>query len=144
LGKSTETHYNTAQSFHADYQGFLVELTADSDVVLTSGAGTYTPATYGSSLGLDYRIFAQGGDIVGDAGLVSATVTEGQPWYLQTWTVPLNWLSSDSVFTIGLHAAASCGNDQIALTTTVVPVPAAAILGMLGLSVAGWRLRRIA
>lgn len=144
LGKSTETYYNTAQSFHADYQGFLVELTADQHVVLTSGAGAYTPGASNSPAGLDYRIFAQDGTVVGDAGLVTGAVNDGQMWYLQTWTVPLSWLSSDPVFQIGLHAATSCSNDQIALTTTVVPVPAAAILGMLGLGVAGWRLRRIA
>ena len=142
LGKSSETYYNQAQAFHADYEGFLVELTSAGDVVLTSGAGTYPPAS-SSPAGLDYRIFAQDGTGIGSANLQSGSVVDGQTWYIQTWTIPLSWLTTDSVFTLGLHAATSCSNDQIGMVTDIVtPVPAAAILGMLGLSVAGWRLRK--
>ena len=141
LGKYTESYYNQAQSFHSSYAGYLVGL-ASADVVLTSGTGAYVPGSSTSPDGLDYRIFAQSGSIVGDANLQTSSLYEGQMWYLQTWTVALEQLSDDSILGIGLHAATSCSNDQIALETQVVPLPAAAVLGMLGLSVAGWRLRK--
>jgi hypothetical protein len=51
---------------------------------------------------------------------------------------------------VGIHVqqlidpAGAQTSDAFVLTPPVVPAPAAAILGMLGLSVAGWRLRRYA
>lgn len=151
------SHFDEAQRFHTglnldgsaygdDLQGHLLSLSLTDDVVLIGGAGAYTP---GSVDGLDSRVYAQAGTDEGDAGLVHNTTTDeglvsaAQTWYIQTWTVPTNWLSSDPVFTIGLHKAASCGNDQIGMVT-VVPIPPAVILGMIGLSVTRLKLRRFA
>ncbi|MBN1361366.1 MAG: hypothetical protein JW993_12280 [Sedimentisphaerales bacterium] len=145
LGQLGESYYNQAQQFHDGLEGYLVNLTSENNVVLTSGAGAYTPSysVGGLPQGLDYRVFAQGGTSVVNANVQVGSVTDGQTWYLQTWTVPMNWLSNDGAFTLGLHTAVSCSNDQIGMVAQV-PVPAAALLGMLGLSVAGWRLRRLA
>ncbi len=131
--------YEIARQFHMGLEGQLVSLSTDSDVALTGGRGSYYPGYHGNGLphGLDYRVFAQGGSSVGDAGLVAGTVSDGQQWFLQTWTVPLDWLSTDQSFTVGLHSAVSCSNDQIGLTTQVVPVPAALILGLAGFGTVG-------
>ena len=143
-------HYNAAQEFHTgqvsgtNLQGHLVSLSSVGDVVFIGGTGAYAP---GSVDGLDSRSYAQGGTDRGDAGLVHTTttdeglVTSDLTWYIQTWTFPTDWLSSEPEFTMGLHKIASCGNDQIGMVT-VVPVPGAVLLGILGLSTAGWRLRR--
>ena len=112
-------HYAAAEFFHlvgptvgTNLEGHLVELTQDSDVALSGGRGAYNAGN--APDGLDRRIFAQGGLDRGDAGLVNSVVTDGaNAWYLQSWSVPLSDLSSDASFEIALHAAASCGNDQI-------------------------------
>ena len=145
-------YFDDAQDFHtgagsgADLQGHLVSLSLDSDVVLAGGTGSYRPSYSPPPVGLDYRVYAQGGTDAGDAGLVHSTTTDAgmmgpQTWYIQTWTVPTGWLSSDQVFTVGLHKAASCGNDQIGIVAAV-PAPGALLLGALGLIISNWRLRR--
>jgi len=153
-------YFDGAQEFHtgvddptttfvpgADLQGHLVSLSLESDVVLAGGTGSYRPSYSPPPVGLDYRVYAQGGTDAGDAGLVHSTTTDAgmvidpQKWYIQTWTVPTAWLSSDQVFTVGLHKAASCGNDQIGMVTAV-PAPGALLLGGLGLIISNWRLRR--
>lgn len=46
---------------------------------------------------------------------------------------------------ISIHMSNWCGNDSINLTGDVaVPVPGAVLLGILGLGVAGWKLRKFA
>jgi len=151
-------YFDKAKNFHvagnggASLEGHLIELTDDGQVALVGGAGTYYPGYSGTPAGVDLRAYAQGGKDVGNAGLVHTSVTDyglgdvQQTWYIQTWTVPLEWLSSSPEFTIGLHKAASCGNDQIGLlagiTPTVVPAPPAALLGLLGVTVAGWLTTR--
>lgn len=147
--------FGKAKSFHiagdsgSSLEGHLVELTDDDQVALVGGAGTYYPGYGATPTGLDFRVYAQGGKDLGDASLTHTSVTDyglgdvQQTWYVQTWTVPLEWLSGSDEFTIGLHKAASCGNDQIALLTSVaptsvVPAPPAVLLGLLGVSMAGW------
>ena len=137
-------HFDAAQDFHTQggpgdtsLEGHLVGLSADSDVVRTGGRGSYRPSYNPPPVGLDYRTYAQGGLNIGDAGLVHSQVTDfGRDWFIQTWTFPTNWLSSDPVFTIGLHKAASCGNDQIGMVT-VVPAPGAFLLGLAGFGTVG-------
>ncbi|MFC1634012.1 hypothetical protein ACFL5Z_04160 [Planctomycetota bacterium] len=149
-------HFDAARDFHmgagggANLQGHLVSLLDVDDVGLTGGKGSYYPGYKPSPKGLDYRVFAQGGVDIGDAGLVHSQMADfGQDWFIQTWTFPTSWLSSDSVFTIGLHKAASCGNDQIGMVT-VVPAPGAFLLGLAGFGTIGFikrmrmaRIRRV-
>jgi len=58
--------------------------------------------------------------------------------------------AEEGTLRVGIHVqqlidpAGAQTSDAFVLTPPVVPAPAAAILGMLGLSVAGWRLRRYA
>ena len=145
--RSLGTWYSAAQSFHTGgREGHLVQLSAGSNVVLTGGAGAYAAWT---PSGLDSRVYAQDGEDIANTFLTHSTTTDAglngatdQTFYIQQWTVPLSLLSTDAVFDIGLHQATSCGNDQIGMVATVVPVPGAVVLGMLGLSVAGWRLKR--
>lgn len=138
-------YFDAAQAFHTgggggpDLQGHLVSLSAYSDVVRTGGRGSYRPSYSSGGLpqGLDYRVYAQGGADIGDAGLEHFSVNEfGQDWFVQTWTLPTNWLSSDPVFTLGLHTAPSCSNDQIGMVS-VVPVPGALLLGLAGFGTIG-------
>ncbi len=140
-------HYDDAQKFHTlggaggtSLEGHLVSLSSNNHVVFFGGTGAYTPGTVD---GLDSRAYAQGGTNIGNAGLVHITTTDeglvnpNQTWYIQTWTFPTNWLSSDPVFTIGLHKVASCGNDQIGMVT-VVPAPGALVLGLAGFGTMGF------
>jgi len=152
-------HFNKAMNFHvagddgASLEGHLVKLTADEQVALVGGAGSYSPTYGGTPAGVDFRVYAQGGKDLGDAGLVHTSVVDyglnsvQQTWYIQTWTVPMEWLSSSPEFTIGLHKAVSCGNDQIGMIaeitrTTSVPAPPAVLLGLLGVSMTGWLTAR--
>jgi hypothetical protein len=144
-------YFIDAQNFHTaggaggtSLEGYLVRLTDESHVLRYGGTAAYTTA-YDVD-GLDYRAYAKGGTDKWDAELATTSFSDsGKTWYIQTWTVSLNWLSSDSVFDIGLHVAPSCGNDQIGLLAdVVVPVPGAILLGMLGLSAAGLKLRKFA
>ncbi len=141
-------HYDEAQAFHlgggingTDLEGHMVRLNEHEDVVCVGGAGAYAPDYVPQPTGLDYRVFAQGGDDLGDAALVHGTTRDTgldgmeQDWFVQTWTVPVTWLSTSQTFELGMHATASCGNDQIALVTDVshTPAPGALLLGALGL-----------
>ena len=164
--------FDTAQAFHTtggtgntSLEGYLIRLGDNDtvpDVVRVDGAGSYNPSYPLPPVGLDYRCFAQDGSVVGNAGLRNLdgtwaiqTVqdvgyyytndykTKKQNWYVETWSVPFEWLSTDSVFDIALHVVPSCGNDQIGLTTQVqVPGPGAAILGLIGVGMVGWLKRR--
>ena len=135
-------HYDQAQTFHVGREGYLVRLDANGDVVRVGGTGAYSPTYSPAPEGLDYRSYAQGGTDIGNAGLVHSNVADfGQTWYIQTWTVPLRWLSSDPAFDIGLHKTASCGNDQIGMVARV-PAPGAAVLGLAGITTAFLKRRR--
>jgi len=141
--------YEAARKFHIGLEGHLVSLSEDADVAQTGGRGAYTPTYSGSPEGLDFRVFAQGGTDVGDAGLANGTARDiglggvMQDWFFQTWTFDMSWLSLDPQFTIGLHKAASCSNDQIGMVTTVAtPVPGALILGLAGFGTVGLLKRR--
>jgi len=151
-------HFEKAKNFHvaggngASLEGHLVKLTLDDHVALVGGAGSYSPTYSRTPTGLDFRVYAQGGKDLGDASLTHTSVVDTglndvqQSWYIQTWTVPMQWLSGSPEFTIALHKAASCGNDQIALkaeiTRPTVPAPPAILLGLLGVSMAGWLTAR--
>ena len=139
-------HFDDARQFHTgeasgtNLEGHLVSLSSTDHVIRAGGAGSYHPGYSSGGLpqGLDYRIYAQGGTDIGDAGLAHSQLTDlGQQWYIQTWTFPTNWLSSDSVFSVGLHKAASCANDQIGVVT-VVPAPGALLLGLAGFGTIGF------
>jgi hypothetical protein len=134
-------HFNAAQSFHVEgggLEGHLVQLGEDADVAVTGGPASYNPGN--APAGLDLRAFANGGSDLGDAGLTHATVVDqDQNWYVQTWTVNLGDLSSDGSFGVGLHAIASCGNDQIGGQFCVTPEPASIVLILAGLLIKGIR-----
>ena len=138
-------HFNTAKNFHMSaaagggtMEGHMVRMSKDSQVKLAGGNGAYTPGN--APKGLDTRVFAAGGEDLGDAGLTYASlVDDGQTWYLQSWTMSLASLSSDAQFAIGLHSSASCGNDQIGAVSSV-PEPSSLLLLMGGLLLASrWR-----
>jgi len=138
-------YYDDAEVFHTgggigpDLQGHLVGLSEVDDVVLTGGRGSYHPGYSRSGLpkGLDYRVYARGGTDLGDAELDHFSVHDfGREWFVQTWTLPTNWLTCDPVYTLGLHTAASCSNDQIGMVS-VVPVPGALLLGLAGFGTMG-------
>lgn len=131
--------YNKAENFHIkggerndSLEGHLVALQYDSDVLLTGGTGAYTASNAPS--GLDRRVFAAGGFDLGDAGLSMGSFTDGgRTWYTQSWRVELASFTSDQEFAIGLHSAASCGNDQIGHVFNVaIPEPAALFLILAG------------
>lgn len=131
-------HFAAAKTFHvsggaggSSLEGHLVRLGENADVTLTGGTGSYNAGN--APTGLDIRAFAQGGLDRGDAGLIQASLTDlGQTWYVQTWTIPLSSLSADGTFDVGLHATASCGNDQIGGGFSV-PEPASVLLALSGL-----------
>jgi hypothetical protein len=137
--------FNTAEAFHVSggpgggsLEGHLVGLRGDSDVALTGGNGSYNSSN--APAGLDIRAFAQNGNDLGDTALTHRSVSDlGQTWYIQTWTLDLGDLSSDSTFDLGLHSAMSCGNDQIG---GVYSVPEPGMLALTLLGVAAQRLRR--
>ena len=132
-------YFLDASDFHVDdgMEGHLVRLTSSDQVVTTGGDGSYRPGYSPPPGGLDYRVYAKGGTDEGSASLVHTTTTDiglggEQDWYLQTWTIPISKLSSDAVFTIGLHKSTTCGNDQIGMLYPV-PAPGAGLLGLIGL-----------
>jgi hypothetical protein len=126
-------HFSLAQEFHlaggaggTSLEGHLVRLSDDNDVTLTGGTGAYGAGN--APAGLDIRGFAQDGIDLGDANLTHSSLGDfDQMWYLQSWAIGLDSLSSDALFDIGLHAAASCGNDQIGGSYTV-PEPNSVLL----------------
>lgn len=129
-------HFDAAQAFHlgtggdGSREGSLVALAEDADVGLAGGRGAYNGSI--APDGLDLRVFAQGGTVLGESSLMLSTVEElGKTWHLQTWSVPLAALTDAEMFEIGLHVAASCGNDQIGLGGTV-PEPSALMLLLAG------------
>lgn len=160
-------HFDQAQAFHttggesgSSLEGHLVRLADLDDIVLAGGSGAYAPTYSPPPEGLDYRVFAQGGTDLGDADLdTSGRASDAglggvvQTWYIQEWRFPMEWLSTDKYFTLGLHKAASCGNDQIGMLTSitkpitpqddppVVPAPGAMALGGVGLALVGWAKR---
>jgi hypothetical protein len=141
--------------------GDLVELGNTSQVAYIAGNGSYSATGgYGpDAVGLDGRIYAQGGTPVGD-GTLSITSTpnsfgyDGQSvtWYTETWTFAEGDLGAFDE--ISLHSATTCGNDQIGLDSGLitsngprggtVPAPAAVLLGVLGLAGIGALKRRFA
>lgn len=93
-------------------EGHLVRIDSDDDVTLSGGPGSYHAGN--APDGLDLRAFARDGEDRGFADLTHGTVEDGgRTWYLQSWKVALADLSTDAAFDLGLHALASCGNDQI-------------------------------
>jgi hypothetical protein len=123
-------HFNAARDFHvsggtggASLEGHLIALDSDDDVAIAGGRGAYNPNN--APTGLDLRVYAAGGSDLGDGSLSIETIShDARDWYVQGWDVPLTSLSADATFDLGLHAAASCGNDQIGSMNTV-PEPAA-------------------
>jgi len=133
------------------------------EVALVGGPNAFSADGF-YPVGMDGRVFAQDDDPAVspiNANLVHTSTTEGsQTLYIQTWTIPLSHLTVYDTtldanlksvnkygFDMGLHKMASCGNDQIGLTVRLtdeapVPAPAALILGMLGLSIVGVRMRK--
>ncbi len=131
-----------AKAFHVGgLEGHLVRVTADGQVALTGGTGSYGPSN--APAGLDLRAFADGGTDLGDADLThTTTVDGGKTWYLQTWTIDLSVLSDDPAFDAAFHYTVTCGNDSSGGGgNVVIPAPGAAVLGIAGLA-AMRRLRR--
>ena len=142
-----KNYYNKAENFHLkggvrndSLEGHLVALQYDSDVLLTGGTGAYTSSN--APNGLDRRVFAAAGLDLGDAGLTFGSFTEGgRTWYTETWRLNVASLSSYNEFTLGLHSAASCGNDQIGGNFSVaIPEPAGLCLLFVGSLL--WSARR--
>jgi hypothetical protein len=139
-------YFDAARSFHltggaghTSLQGHLIGLNADDDVALAGGTGAYYAGI--APAGLDLRTFAAGGADLGSAGLVQSSVVDGgRTWHVQTWTVGLDALSADPSFDVGLHAATSCGNDQIGGLFTI-PEPGALLVLLTGVAV--WVGRRL-
>jgi len=131
-------HFSAAQNYHvaggagaSSLEGHLVRLESDSQVTLTGGNGAYHPGI--APIGLDLRTFASGGTDLGYANLVHNVVHDlGQNWYLQTWTVGLGTLSADGTFVVGMHAAPSCGNDQIGGEVSI-SIPEPSSIGLLAI-----------
>jgi len=132
-------YFNGAQAFHlsggagnTSLEGHLVRLNTDNNVTLTGGTGAYYAGI--APTGLDLRTYASGGTDLGSAGLVQSSVLDaGRTWYVQTWTLPGSALSTDPTFNVGLHATASCGNDQIGGLYSV-PEPASILLILAGVA----------
>ena len=130
-------HFADARSFHTEgaadggsLEGHLVALQQDSDISVSGGTGAYTSGN--APGGLDRRVFASGGTDLADAALLNGMFSDGgQQWYTQSWTFRLGNLSSDDSFAIGMHAAPTCGNDQIA-GNFVIPEPVALALLVAG------------
>lgn len=125
-------HFNDARDFHVSggaggtsLEGHLIRFSANNQVRRTGGPHGHSASN--APDGLDLRAFSRGGIDLGSANLVHSSVVDGQTWYIQTWTIPLALLSSDSEFGIGVHATQSCGNDQIGLTARI-PEPASFLL----------------
>jgi hypothetical protein len=140
-------YYAKGENFHLNggakndgLEGHLVALRNDSDVLLTGGTGAYTASN--APTGLDRRVFAAGGLDLGNAGLMLGNFTDnGRLWYTQTWRVGISDLSSAKQFDLGLHTAASCGNDQIGGVFSVsIPEPASLLLLICGCAI--WSQRR--
>lgn len=140
-------YFNKGENFHlkggtknAALEGHLIALQNDSDVLLTGGTGAYGQSN--APAGLDRRVFASGGLDLGEAGLVLGSFMEdGRRWYTQTWSFALSSITSAKNFDVGLHAAASCGNDQIGgRFNVVVPEPSSLLLLICGLL--AWRQSR--
>ncbi len=129
-------HFNAAQNFHVaggaggtSLEGHLVRLESDSQVTLTGGTGAYHAGI--APPGLDLRTFAADGIDLVYANLVHDVVHDlGQNWYVQTWTIGLGHLSADGTFVVGMHAAVSCGNDQIGGEVSI-SVPEPSTIGIL-------------
>lgn len=128
-------YYNKGENFHVkggagnnSLEGHLVALQDDSDVLITGGTGAYTQSN--APNGLDRRVYAAGGLDLGDAGLTLGSFTDdGRQWYTETWRISMSSVSTAGTFDIGLHTAASCGNDQIGGRFSVVtPEPTSIFL----------------
>ena len=140
------SQYNQALSFHTaggpdggSIEGYLVRLESPDDVLVVSGTLAYYHGYRYPVVGLDYRVYAQDGVVIGDTSLAHSTVADGgQTWHLESWTVPTDWLDLSGDFSLALHRTLSCGNDQIGIVVDltgppVVPAPGAAVLGLIGL-----------
>ena len=161
-------HTAAGPGYRSTNEGTLVEFdmtqvdphaTEVREVALVGGPNAFSADGF-YPVGMDGRVFAQDDDPAVspiNANLVHTSTTEGsQTLYIQTWTIPLSALTVFDTsldpgnkygFDMGLHKMASCGNDQIGLTVRLtdeapVPAPAALILGMLGLSIVGVRMRK--
>jgi hypothetical protein len=152
LGGTGYTGFNTAQAFHVGgMEGHMVLLNSDSDVAFSQGYRTYSPlpGPYPPPQGVDSRVFAQGGVDLGSAGLTHEFYDvsgSSNDWYIQTWAIPLQWMSGDGEFDFSLHMAPTCANDQIAMNGHVeggVPEPATLVLTLVGVGLWGWRKRAI-
>ncbi len=112
-------HFEHTSDFHltggaggTSLEGHLVRLLADADVTTTGGVAGYPPEL--APEGLDVRSSAVGGTDVANGHVTNGAVEDaGLTWYVQTWTVQLSDLSPDATFSLGLHDALTCGNDQI-------------------------------
>ncbi len=139
-------YFKSAEAFHVSggpdggsLEGQLVALGSNSDVTRVGGRGAYT----GNKIptGLDTRAYAQGGAVLGDAGLSLSMITEDDAtWYIETWAFDAGQLSDDPTFDLALHTSATCGNDQIG-GRFPVPEPNSLLLMVAGV-LAACRLRR--
>ena len=117
-------YFEDAQTFRYSGQarpGDLVRLTHDEDIRKSGGRRGFRPGH--GPRGLDERVFARGGEPVGGSKLVRYIVDGRQPlvsatapWHVSEWTIPLGAIGHEAgqKLVVALHAATSCGNDQIA------------------------------
>ena len=106
-------------------KGRLSTQATEQSILLTSGAWTYTGTTGDIGLTQDAENWDTGAVVVAH------------------YLLPPNVTSLSSLFTYVTNnnpTLLSAGNVEL----TIVPVPAAVLLGMLGLGMAGWKLRKYA
>jgi len=99
--------------------------------VLSSVA--YTPVGGGNNTAFD-----------GDFGTSASMLLPGAPWPGTIIHLVLSGLTFNNTWGDGTPADEAGGVVDGGVTAVITPVPAAVILGMLGLAVAGWKLRKYA
>jgi len=137
----------------ADGVGSLLLTDVDGDTIYADLTGTWAPPSIGAALKFSGVLSnvaytgIGGGDNTkfdGDLGTASMTFTELGPWNGTIVHLVLTGLDFNSSWGDGTPGDGAGGVQDGGMTAVVVPVPAAVLLGILGLSAAGIKLRKFA
>ncbi len=137
----------------ADGAGSLLLTDVDSDTIYADLSGTWAPPSPGAALkfsGVLSNVVYTGiglGDNTkfdGDTGAASMAFSSPGPWNGTIIHLILTGLDFSASWGDGTPLDGFGGIQDGGLTAVVVPVPAAVLLGILGLSVAGLKLRKFA